>query len=107
MAHTPGPWIVDIGRKAGFPRTFILDSRPTDPGDPDAGGPIIAELWDAEPDILAADARLIAASPKMLEVLQHISRACEPGIDQSDDELELFIANVRKLSRMAIDEATL
>lgn len=70
MTHTPGPWLMAEGFNGATPRIFIMDSRPTDPHDPESEGPIIAELWDAEPSVLASDARLIAAAPELLEALQ-------------------------------------
>lgn len=51
--------------------------------------------------------RLQAAAPKLLAALEHIERACEPGVDQSDDELEAFIANVRRTAQRAIREVML
>lgn len=46
--------------------------------------------------------RAVNAHDHLVETLLHIERACEPGLDRSDDELEAFIANVRGLAKAAI-----
>lgn len=93
--HTPGPWHVYdaddfiVAAGDGF---SICDCQP--------GNPI--DVSDAQ---AVANARLIAAAPTMLAALEFIERACEPGTDQSDDELELFVVRVRELARIAIAKA--
>jgi hypothetical protein len=54
---------------------------------------------------VAEDIPVIEAAPTLLATLEHIERACEPGVDQSDDALDSFIANVRNLARAAIKKA--
>jgi hypothetical protein len=40
---------------------------------------------------------------KLRAKLQNIERACEPGMDRSDDELEQFIVTVRKTITEVLD----
>ena len=65
QAHTPGPWTIE--RPYGEPGLFV--SR----GDPAATNPLICKVREGlrtgEPE---ANARLIAAAPDLLEVVQAI-----------------------------------
>lgn len=39
---------------------------------------------------------------KLRAAMAQIERACAPGVDQSEDELEMFIRNVRQIARKAL-----
>lgn len=76
--HTPGPWEADdtdIGFSAGGERDVCPALRP---GRRPNGGFIIARL--AGPD-RAANARLIAAAPELLEALESVFRRRNEGTD--------------------------
>lgn len=49
--------------------------------------------------------KLAVLAAEMFVVLEHIERATKPGIDQSDDDLEAFIANVRDLAESALNNS--
>jgi hypothetical protein len=81
LLHTPGPWMFDnagVYREDGKTLALVRDAR---------------------------DCALIAAAPDMLAALEHIARICEPGCDQSDDDIEAAFAGMRRLSRNAIAKA--
>ena len=77
----------------------------------DCDGANIAALVDVVGDDECEHSRTIdlphveSTAPKILAALEHINRSCQPGIDQSDNDLENFIGNVRDLSAAAIREA--
>ena len=85
-AHTPGPWSagalceisgwVDISI-GGYPRNPVAYATPAAPGGPD-------ERRDSE---TAANARLIAASPRMYSYV-------ESKADAGDEEAKKIIAEV-------------
>lgn len=66
--HSPGPWVVGKSH-AG---TVVLEQR----------GSYSAELarpvgLDREPEVLEANARLIAAAPELLEALRELVERCD------------------------------
>lgn len=69
--HTPGPW-----ESFGGPDFCITDSN----------GASVAQLWNKYEDYFKpyeeseANARLIAAAPEMLEVLEYIKDWCSKGV---------------------------
>lgn len=96
---TPGPWHLGSLPPTGW--RYILA--------PDNSEIAAVADWQENGDLhmefgpnARTNANLIASAPDMLAALQLISRACEPGVDQSDDELEAFIANIQSLARAAI-----
>lgn len=94
--HTAGPWHVGVKQAD----QIVYNS---------AGWAVAnATVYHGKQDLeeTKANARLIAASPQMLDALMLIERACAPGVDQSDDEIENFIALVRETTWVAIDAAT-
>lgn len=100
VKHTEGPWAVDAGYIVGLSdpahADTIAEFSEARPSDED--GKCIA----AAPEAVADRAELVAMVEALVAVLEHISRACDPGVDQSDDEMDAFIANVRELSRAAL-----
>lgn len=92
--HTPGPWLAERINPSGG---VLIEAG-------ELYGGIIATVWETRPTQVS-DAHLIAAAPDLYEALAYIERACEPGIDQSDDDLERFIVNVRRIARKALDKA--
>lgn len=82
-AHTQGPWAV---RDIPTGQRYIGPSQ-------DGGAPSVALVLarvNVPDERLAADARLIAAAPELLEALQRLSAQCERmrmlGQSQSDAE---------------------
>ena len=83
--HTPGPWKSDISTKPWFVR--------------DVAGKVICASGGAVGKDNPADARLIAAAPKMLRLLQRLGGA-NPGPSQTflreypalEEELLVLIA---------------
>lgn len=69
MKHTPGPWTIEINPKTGCGQ--IIGQATAD----SSFGPIVAYIWDSNsdgellPTERAANARLIAAAPELLECL--------------------------------------
>lgn len=98
--HTPGPWL--HGKRYGNHRTEILNST---------GGRAIASVWTHErtgdnylpTDEGAANARLIAAAPELLEALLHMLGAAET--DCMDDKSNVWRSYMID-ARAAIAKAT-
>lgn len=93
--HTAGPWVLTERNSQGH--RFILE-----PSDEPGGGPVIAELWDCEHD---ADARLIAAAPRMLEALRKCLPVMEEWQEQFDptDEIDVAVKRARDIHRADTD----
>ena len=90
--HTPGPWTADTTKQ--YSRQARVEG---------GNGKLVCSVGNGEnPDIVfdewAANARLIAAAPDLLEALKAISR----HIDSPDN----FDAHINKLCDEAIAKAT-
>lgn len=89
-AFTPGPWKVlpDSHRVGGHPNhlfRFVATANWTeDDGDFSVTGEIVAKLTDSP--CIAANARLIAASPSMHAVLSRLVAMCDAGYDMRDGD---------------------
>lgn len=94
--HTPGPWRLHKMRRT------IVASGPVGPSH--TGVCDCASLYNAPDDATAAaNARLIAAAPDMLEALQRIANAPAWG---APDRWEATPSEVRQLARAAAAKAT-
>lgn len=90
--HTPAPWIND-GKTI---------SAQVDPAHPSYIAPVCFLDGDWLPEIVAANARLIAAAPALLAALQGLVGEADLGeIDHDDDTRELI-----ERARAAIELAT-
>jgi hypothetical protein len=88
--HTPGPWTVHY--LAGGGQRNICD---------DANNTVIASLhtkWLGDHhDVQGANARLIAAAPEMLEVLENLARwVGGMASSRADDEYEKILTIISK-----------
>ena len=93
-AHTPGPWSagplsktsgwVDIS-VGGYPRNPVASATPAGPGGP-------KERRDSE---TAANARLIAAAPEMLDALGAVDDAADSMEFDPDSRFGEALARVR------------
>ena len=92
MNHTPGPWKMKQvtethGRYTGSTYRYIITEDPTD---------CIAEIFPSRsPATFRANARLIAESPKLLELLMKLRRYDhDRDLWGINDEIDAAIANV-------------
>lgn len=80
MSHTPGPWKQFDGWGSDSRKPIIVDSTP------DVGGQCVANCIcyvAASNDDFAANARLIAAAPELLQALKNLCEAVQfvaPGV---------------------------
>lgn len=93
-AHTPGPWLVDID-----PRRGMEWNRQVVTADGRDAVCFMAHSNGRHPLRDAANARVVAASPLMLAVLQTIQMALADGYRPSD------ILAPESPIRLALDEA--
>ena len=85
--HTPGPWINDG------------DTVSANVGEDNSGtyiAPICILDQEWKPEMIAANARLIAAAPELLEALRAVvALETEPGIIMTGKYLVLVIAHAK------------
>lgn len=104
--YTPGPWRLQNEREGAGINDYVWSDAESREEREDASSWCIATVHAREHHATRiANAKLIAAAPDMAEALAYIVRASEPGIDQSDDDLERFIANVRDIANKALARA--
>ena len=103
--HTPGPWRLMQHK----PNLFSIIARGTNPNMED-GENVIAEVQPAylplsalHPDEIEANARLIAAAPKLLEALKLFIRvhACGGFVEPDDDVIEQAKQAIRHAEEQA------
>jgi hypothetical protein len=102
--HTPGPWRVEEGAAACFHRGnrfAIVYDVDVDAGSDEGMTPTVAEVWVCDDlDTERADARVIAAAPKMLGVLllveEDMARNSEAGPQSLLPEIREAIAAARE-----------
>lgn len=92
VKHTPGPWEVDFGGSIGHIKSVGQNDYDTTPTvcKYDAASNSCAPSFSAE--VMQANAKLIAASPTMLEALVAINEATNPFFE--DDPLKLHRARI-------------
>ncbi|PZS88178.1 hypothetical protein [Stenotrophomonas maltophilia] len=66
--HTPGPWSYSKGERHNF---FYIDSP---------SGDVVYVTGSLQPDHVEANARLIAAAPELLDLLERVTYHMEGGI---------------------------
>jgi len=92
--HTPGPWTIQIDTGMNDGGTVI---------DADARG-VAMDIYGADPESAAANARLIAAAPEMLGALEGLS-AYADARPQIDERCQAPLFAVIKSARAAIEKA--
>jgi len=98
MPHAPGPWAV-YDRK-----TIISESS-------DSSGDIIAEIWETDDQdwdetVVAANARLIAAAPELLEACRLLMRAEPMQQGERNGAIMGRISTAIDAARAALEKAT-
>jgi hypothetical protein len=102
--HTPGPWTVDADLILSAPNPAVSPHRLGWDYTVDGEGVLIVACQESLTTDWEADARLIAASPSMLEALLALVNAVDPG---GDTNLEPFFIGPVAAARAAIEGATL
>lgn len=101
MAHTPGPWKV---LEHSWSDTSIV-AKGFDHGICSLDiNHATEESVEADEALMAANARLIAAAPDLLEALQSIAECCEE--DQTARDYASRQTEIRGIARAAIAKAT-
>ena len=97
MSHTPGPWIAHPWSCSyDDPRWRVI---PLGSSGGAAGLAVVHPRWYTDEVTVAANARLIAAAPELLEVLQSI-------IDSVDKGHAVILVPIAANARAAIAKAT-
>ena len=92
--HTPGPWLLRPYTPCGENRGYTVTK--------DTGDVVIADVTTSilDPDIVAVNARLIAAAPEMLALLERLIEVdANPTADSLDitsvaDEARVLLAKI-------------
>jgi hypothetical protein len=98
--HTPGPWEHDSRTEQGF-TDYIVYSANEEFGERFRGQRVIVDTFNADyifsPEGREANARLIAAAPKLLESLSYFVNFAALNDDNEDDDFSCQIAEARRL----------
>lgn len=93
LKHTPGPWVID--QHAAFANPDIGHMVYSE-----GGGHLVCEVRHAYSDNQTANARLISATPELLDACQQIL-----SLDMSEYTYIDYVRLVRRLATSAIKKA--
>ena len=100
--HTPGPWTVDPGEQRAMGGERIFKVIQAHSGTRRVGG-LIADVsaWWVDTQSAEANARLIAAAPTMLDVLE-LLRGCEtrPPVEGDDEQRTALLVPPQVLEQL-------
>ncbi len=101
--HTPGPWVVRVGRYEGA--RIERDREPVAlvPADETVEDPRSGQIHETVSDRGLANARLIAAAPDLLEALKTAMKVLN-GLAE-DGIWSYTLGEVEKVAQRAIDKA--
>lgn len=108
-AHTPGPWVIDAPYLSEVQTADRLTIASCWYADADGAQITVTGVLPCSPQESAANARLIAAAPDMLEALRWAENtiiAMRPSFAQVKDEGHAYHDQVLDTVRAAIAKAT-